>query len=451
MNEAELSLQVLTVSNYAGWLKKQPVYIKNNLTSLNFDAKEGAVAKLFDKTGSFCGAVAVISESPNVWSLAHLVKELPAFKYKVICSFNDDTKTLLALGLELASYKFNRYKSAPNNTPAPTFIFDKTDSDKITSLKEAITLVRDMVNTPAEDMTPKQISETAKEIAKEYKATFSEITGDDLLKKGFPVIHMVGRASSNKPRLIELKWGKKNHPLVAIIGKGVCFDSGGLDIKGSANMLLMKKDMAGAAHALALAKIIMDAMLPVRLHVLCPSVENSVSGNAFRPLDIVKSRSGITIEIGNTDAEGRLVMCDALTEACSHNPDIVIDMATLTGAARTALGTDIPAFFTPNDKIAASLHKHAVDQFDPLWRLPLWSGYRDMLKSNTADINNAGDSPYAGSITAALFLKEFVNTTNWIHIDMMAWNLQDRAGRPKGGEAMGLRALLSFLSERYSR
>jgi leucyl aminopeptidase len=315
---------------------------------------------------------------------------------------------------------------------------------------ESIYYVRDLINTPTDDMGPTELADFTVALGKQYAATVDQIIGDDLLKKGFATIHTVGRASDDAPRLLDLRWGNAAHPKVTLVGKGVCFDTGGLDIKPSSGMLLMKKDMGGAAHVLGLARMIMEAKLPIRLRVLIPAVENSISGNAYRPGDIIKSRKGLTIEIGNTDAEGRVVLADALTEAVSEKPDMLIDIATLTGAARIALGTDIAVLFTNSDEVAAAVSQHAEQQSDPIWRLPLFASYREALNSSIADINNSSSDSYAGAITAGLFLKEFVpDDIPWMHFDMMAWNLKTRPGRPQGGEAMALRALFSYLSAKY--
>ncbi|MEZ5831382.1 MAG: leucyl aminopeptidase family protein, partial [Dongiaceae bacterium] len=320
------------------------------------------------------------------------------------------------------------------------------DRASVRRLAAAITLARDLINTPAEDMGPPHLAEAAKLVAQAHKAKFSVIVGDDLLKKNYPAIHAVGRASARPPRLIDLSWGSSG-PRLVLVGKGVCFDSGGLDLKPSSGMLLMKKDMGGAALMLALAQMIMEAGLKIRLRLLIPAVENSVDGNAYRPLDVIRTRKGITVEIGNTDAEGRVVLCDALAEAHKDKPDLILDAATLTGAARVALGPELPALFCNDDDIADAILRHGKAEDDPLWRLPLHKGYRALLDSKVADINNMGSGPYAGAITAALYLQEFIDPgTRWAHIDTFAWNSRDRPGRPEGGEALGLRALFSFVS-----
>jgi leucyl aminopeptidase len=312
---------------------------------------------------------------------------------------------------------------------------------------EAIYLVRDLINTPAGDMGPAELAQAATKLAERHKARISVITGAALLKKNYPAIHAVGRASSRAPRLIDLRWGAKG-PRVTLVGKGVCFDSGGLDLKAAAGMRLMKKDMGGAAHALGLASMIMAARLPLRLRVLIPAVENSVSGDAFRPGDVLPTRKGLSVEIGNTDAEGRLVLCDALAEADSEDPELIVDFATLTGAARIALGAELPAMFCNDDGVAEALLAQGLAAQDPVWRLPLHAPYRRLLDSQVADINNISSGALGGAIMAALFMSEFVRPkTPWVHLDIMAWNPSSRPGRPEGGEAMGLRATYALIEE----
>jgi leucyl aminopeptidase len=307
------------------------------------------------------------------------------------------------------------------------------------------------VNTPAEDMGPAELAAAARSLARAHGARAAVITGDALLQRNYPTIHAVGRASARAPRLIDLRWGAKG-PRITLVGKGVCFDSGGLDLKPAAGMEIMKKDMGGAAHVLGLAGMIMAAKLPVRLRVLIPAVENSVSGNAFRPLDIIRTRKGLTVEVGNTDAEGRLVLCDALAEAMTEKPDLVVDCATLTGAARVALGPDLPAMFANDDATAEALLRHGLAEDDPLWRLPLHAGYRTMLDSKIADMNNVSSGSFAGAITAALFLEAFVDAAvPWVHLDLYAWNPRAKPGRPEGGAAMGLRALYALIAERAGK
>jgi leucyl aminopeptidase len=327
------------------------------------------------------------------------------------------------------------------------------DGGEIARIADGVYLARDLVNTAANDLGPAELAAAAADLARRHGAVFSEIVGDALLADGLPLIHAVGTAAAPEraPRLIDLTWGEEGDPKVTIVGKGVCFDTGGLDIKTSAGMLLMKKDMGGAANALGLAHMIMDAGLRVRLRVLIPAVENAISANAFRPGDVLTSRKGLTIEIGNTDAEGRLVLADALTLAGEEEPALLVDLATLTGAARVALGPDVVPVYTDDDALAADLVRHGAAVADPVWRMPLWRPYASTLDSKVADINNAGQSPYAGSITAALFLARFVPPdTRWLHADIFAWNPTAKPGKPEGGEAQAIRAIYALLTERFA-
>jgi leucyl aminopeptidase len=358
-----------------------------------------------------------------------------------------DTR-LAALAFALGSYRFTRYRKtdASELRLVPP---DGVDATELVRLADAASLARDLVNTPSNDMGPAELEAVAKEIATRYGASFTCVTGDELAK-GFPLIHAVGMASTRAPRLIELIWGDVAYPKVTLVGKGVCFDSGGLDLKPSSGMLLMKKDMGGAANVLALAQMVMDAKLKVRLRVLIPAVENAVAGNAFRPLDIFTSRKGITVEIGNTDAEGRLILADALAWADEEKPDLLIDMGTLTGAARVALGPDLPPFYTRDETLAADVARYAASENDPLWRMPLWAPYDSWLDSKTATITNAPSGGFAGSITCALFLQRFVeHARSWVHFDIFAWTPSSKPARPEGGECQAARALYKLLGERY--
>ena len=356
-----------------------------------------------------------------------------------------------ALAWALSSYRFARYKKSSVEFPklvAPKGI----DVARIESIAASVTLVRDLINTPANDLGPDALEAAALSLAKSHGAKSKVIRGSALMRQNFPLIHAVGRASAQEPRLVDLTWGPARAPKITLVGKGVCFDTGGLDLKPSSAMLLMKKDMGGAATALGLARMIIDARLPVRLRVLLPIVENSVAGNAFRPGDVYASRKGLTVEIGNTDAEGRLILADALALADEESPDLLIDFATLTGAARVALGPDLPPFYATDDTFAADVQRHGFATHDPLWRLPLWEPYAQMLDSKVADTNNVSAGPFAGSITAALFLKKFVERTKcWAHFDIFAWTPSAKPGRPEGGEAQAARALFSLLLERYGK
>jgi leucyl aminopeptidase len=357
---------------------------------------------------------------------------------------------LATLAFALGSYRFGRYRKAdrPDVRLVPP---DGIDVADVARMAEAAALARDLINTPSNDMGPEELAQAAQALATRFGAGFSCIVGDELVKQNFPLIHAVGMASTRAPRLIDLSWGDPAHPKVTLVGKGVCFDTGGLDLKPSSGMLIMKKDMGGAANVLALAQMVMDAGLKVRLRVLIPAVENAVAGNAFRPLDIFKSRKGLNVEIGNTDAEGRLVLADALALADEEKPDLLIDLGTLTGAARVALGPDLPPFYTHDETLAERVAAHAKRENDPLWRMPLWPPYDSWLDSKTADINNAPSGGFAGSITCALFLQRFVtDAKSWLHVDIYGWTPSAKPARPEGGECQAARAIYKLLSERYA-
>jgi leucyl aminopeptidase len=356
---------------------------------------------------------------------------------------------LATLAFALGCYRFDRYRKA--NTPDVRLVpADGVDIADIARMAEAASLARDLINTPSNDMGPEQLADAAARLAKRFGADFRCIVGDDLTKQNFPLIHAVGMASTRAPRLIDFSWGDPAHPKVTLVGKGVCFDTGGLDLKPSSGMLIMKKDMGGAANVLALALMVMDARLKVRLRVLIPAVENAVAGNAFRPLDIFTSRKGITVEIGNTDAEGRLVLADALALADEEKPDLLVDLGTLTGAARVALGPDLPPFYTDDETLAQDVAACAKQENDPLWRLPLWPPYDSWLDSKVATINNAPPGGFAGSITCALFLQRFVeHARSWLHVDIYGWTPSAKPARPEGGECQGARAIYKLLGQRY--
>ncbi|TAE83682.1 MAG: leucyl aminopeptidase family protein [Alphaproteobacteria bacterium] len=405
-----------------------------------------------DAEGNIALVILLCDTPLNLWSCANLATDLPQGTYRLVCKYlseiiEEDVKCELALGWKLQQYHFGRYKARTYALPE----LEMSDCIKqhITPFVQAITTARDLINTPPADMGPEELADAAHTIAKTYHAKYHCIEGKKIASD-YPAIHAVGKGSPRAPRLIELRWGQKTAPLVTLIGKGVCFDTGGLDIKSASGMLLMKKDMGGAAVVLGLAKLIMAHGMPIQLRVLIPAVENSVDGESFRPSDIIRMRKGISIEIGNTDAEGRLILADAITDACEEHPELIIDCATLTGAARVALGTDIPALFTNNDTIAQELMRIGKEHHDMVWHLPLYEGYADQISSPIADGNNVSTSAFGGAITAALFLKQFVTPTiDWVHLDMMAWNVKARAGRPLGGEAMGLRTLFYWLQQRY--
>ncbi len=439
-------ISIVTANTYLDWLAKQSAVTKEWLLATQFKAEPSNVRLIPDAKGNVIHVVCCVADITTMWGVGHLALILPEGVYQFSHVGKHDEQYAIAWGL--GAYQFTRYRKAARN-PAQLLI-DENILFKIANIVESIYMVRDLVNTPTDDMGPTEFADIAKKMAKEFDAKFTQIVGDDLLKKNYPAIHTVGRASDDAPRLIDMRWGNTKNPKVTLVGKGVCFDTGGLDIKPSAYMLLMKKDMAGGANVLGLARMIMRAKLPICLRVLIPLVENSISGNAYRPGDVIKMRKGLTVEVGNTDCEGRLVLADALTEAASEKPDLLIDLSTLTGAARVALGTDLPAVFSNNDKLVETVIQHGLKVSDPMWRLPLFGAYRDLINSTIADLNNNSSEPYAGAITAALFLNEFVpNDIPWMHFDMMAWNTRTKPGKPQGGEACVLRALFNYLEEKY--
>lgn len=444
------AIHLVDAEGLNNWLSRQPEQNRAIVAAQKFQGRANEFAILPGEKPADWSVVAGVAkvDSLGPWCLAKIAEALPEGAYRLI----DSSPGAAALGWLTAQYRFDRYRK--DEQPAGPRILLSRDAGRIDStvrLAEAVALVRDLVNTPAADMGPPDLEAATTGLATAFGAQVIVTRGVEL-EQGYPMLHAVGKAADRgfAPRLIELQWGDPQHPRVAIIGKGICFDSGGLDIKPSAGMRLMKKDMGGAAHALALARLVMGARLPVRLHLLIPAAENAIAGNAFRPGDILQSRKGITVEIGNTDAEGRLVLGDALTKAGEDAPDLIIDFATLTGAARVALGPDLPALFTNDDALAAEMAAAGSAVDDPSWRLPLWDGYADMLKSDVADINNAGEGGFAGAITAALFLRRFVpDGMPWLHLDTFAWRPAARPGRPKGGDALGLRSVFHMLQNRY--
>lgn len=450
-----IPISVMSVLDFSNWLSHQSSFTKNWITAVGFKAEAGTICLVPDESGKLVQVLCGSKNTKDFWCVGGLSTSLPEGQYR----FNFDILDIdseaanyenFAIAWGLGAYQFTRYK-IPTKKIAQLVLPKQCNSELITNMVESIYFVRDLINTPTDDMGPSELADAAGALSKQYNAKFKQIIGQQLLKDNFPAIHTVGRASDDEPRLLDLRWGNKKHPKVTLVGKGVCFDTGGLDIKTPPGMLLMKKDMAGAAHVLGLARMIMHAKLPIQLRVLIPAVENAISGNAYRPGDIIKSRKGLTIEIGNTDAEGRVILADALTEAVSEKPNLLIDMSTLTGAARIAVGTDLSALFANNDSLAHEIIRHGDLKQDPIWRLPLFAAYREALNSSIADINNSSADSYAGATTAALFLKEFVpDEIPWAHFDIMAWNLKPRPGRPQGGEAMGLRALFSYIAERFA-
>lgn len=415
-----------------------------------FDARPGATLRLADAQGRLVRVLVGVDAGDPLAALGALPYELPEGTCELAADGIALDATQAALGWALGAYQFARYHPTPR-APA-TLAVDAATLARVQPLAAATALVRDLVNTPTQDMGPEQLAAAVKALGQSSRAKVREWVGAELLAANFPTIHTVGRASHRAPRLVELTWGKPRDPKLVIVGKGVCFDTGGLNLKSGEGMRWMKKDMGGAAHAIALAQLVIGAGLPVRLTLLVPTVENAVSGEAMRPGEIVVTRAGHSVEIDNTDAEGRLILCDALAYGGEQQPDLMIDFATLTGAARVALGPDLPALFGNDDAVAQAALTAGAAVADPLWRLPLWQPYRKMLASHVADFSNTGASRHAGAITAALYLQRFVpEGTPWLHLDTYAWNDADRPGRPRGGEAMGLRALFALLEQRYAR
>jgi len=448
-NSDGIPLYPVSSSTYEQWLTNLPGNQQKWLKAAGFRARAGELCGLPDSNGELHGYAFGMAEQGWLYQLSSLPAKLPAGNYRLVADWQKDQRLQASLGWGLACYNFDLYCKPTKEMP--TLFAEDDIALEAECLLAAQLLVRDLINTPTEDLGPAQLADAMQLQADQFGASMSVIHGVDLLSKNFPAIHAVGRASDREPRLLKMEWGNDDHPLLALCGKGVCFDTGGLNLKPGSGMGLMKKDMGGAAHVLALARLIMQIKLPVRLLVLIPAVENAVSGNAYRPGDVIATRQGLSIEIGNTDAEGRVVLADALTYACEYEPDLVMDFATLTGAARVALGTDLPPIFSNDVSIANEITAAGEIEEDPLWVMPLYQPYKQLLKSQIADLNNVSKSAYGGCITAALFLEHFVTEeTDWVHIDTFGWNQAARPGRPVGGEALGLRASFRYLKNRYS-
>jgi leucyl aminopeptidase len=448
---AAVPITFATQTTWSAIARELPEPARQFAAANDFTAKPGKCLTLPSPEGKIAqvlfGLEDEAAKSRDLFRPGALPGLLPPGVYRFANAPHD--LRLAALAFALGSYRFGRYRKAdkPAVRLVPPEGIDIADTSR---MAEAAALARDLINTPSNDMGPEELAQAAQALATRFGARFNCIVGDDLVEQNFPLIHAVGMASTRAPRLIDLSWGDPAHPKVTLVGKGVCFDTGGLDLKPSSGMLIMKKDMGGAASVLALAQMVMDAKLKLRLRVLIPAVENAVAGNAFRPLDIFKSRKGPTVEIGNTDAEGRLVLADALALADEEKPDLLVDLGTLTGAARVALGPDLPPFYTHDETLAESVASHAKRENDPLWRMPLWPPYDSWLDSKVADINNAPSGGFAGSITCALFLQRFVtDAKSWLHVDIYGWTPSAKPARPEGGECQAARAIYKLLSERY--
>lgn len=446
---APTPVHLVTAAEWEAWAAARPDSFHSAAKTVDFRAQAGRVLLAPAPDGTVERVVLGLGDRPTPMLAGVLGRDLPTADYKIASKPPGLDPTTLAVAFALGVYAFDKYKPRKRATPrlvAP----EGADLVEARRIAAAVWLVRDLVNTPANDMGPVALHAAAAAVAARYGAEIEAIVGDELLSANYPMVHAVGRAAAEAPRFVHLTWGRPDAPSIALVGKGVTFDSGGLNIKPDGGMRLMKKDMGGAAHALALGQLVMDAQLPVRLHVILPIVENAISGAAFRPGDVVPTRKGLNIEIDNTDAEGRLILADALTRASEMEPELILDFATLTGAARVALGPDLPPLFTDDDTLAADLAAASAETFDPLWRLPLWPAYESDMDSPIADLKNTGDASFAGAIFGGLFLKRFVSAKSWAHFDVFAWAPRDKPARPAGGEAQALRACWRLLRARYA-
>jgi leucyl aminopeptidase len=448
-------LWLVTEGDLDGWLAAQDEPTRAWLKALRFRAERHQVTCLAREDGTPRGAVLGLGplrslDALEPWHVAAAVDRLPGGSWSIATALAADAATAAALGWALGSYRFERYRSKPKGAASAMLVPPQlADMAHVRRMAAAIAMARDLINMPAADLSPERLAHEALELAGRNGGAGRTIVGD-ALREGYPAIHAVGQAAASAPRLIDFAWGDPSAPKVTLVGKGVCFDSGGLDIKPPAGMLLMKKDMGGAACVLALARVVMESALPVRLRVLIPAVENAIAGNAYRPGDVLRTRKGISVEVGNTDAEGRLVLADALALADAEQPDLLVDLATLTGAARVALGPELPAVFGSREETVDALVRHGRRLADPLWPMPLWPGYEDEIASKIADVNNVSSSAFAGAIIGGLFLRRFVaEERDWVHVDLFGWNPKDRPGRPVGAEPQAVRALYALLVERY--
>jgi leucyl aminopeptidase len=442
-----IPLIIIQKSSYRAWLDNQTGQDKNWLANTQYQGK--GLALIPDTEGELKQALFIVADASDYFACGDLIKQLPSGQY--LLEAEEKHVEAISFGWLVGAYQFDRYVTKKSDKKFATLAINNADIvDNAIKAAQATALTRDLVNTPAADMMPIDIAQATQELAAKFNGKVKQIIGDELLVHNYPTIHAVGRASIHTPRLIDLTWGDDKNPRVTLVGKGVCFDSGGLDIKPAAGMRNMKKDMGGAAHVLGLAQLIMAHNLAINLRVLIPAVENAVSSNALRPGDVVTTRKGLTVEIHNTDAEGRLVLCDALVEAENDEPELIIDFATLTGAMRVALGTELPGFFSTNDQVAAGITSAGLNNSDPVWRMPLHRPYDNLFDSTIADMTNCPAQPFGGAITAALYLERFVEKTDWVHFDIMAFNVRHLSGRPLGGEAFGIRSVFDYLQQRFS-
>jgi leucyl aminopeptidase len=451
-----IPISLVSEARFDAWLAGQPVSTRAWAAATAFKAERHRLLLVPGTQGELASVALGLGpvEDPSALSLWHtavLPDRLPAGLYVIIDSLSERAGRQAALGWAVGGYRFERYRKPAVRGEATLIWPESCDRRYVESASRSLAWARDLINTPANDMGPQQLAAEASRMAERHGAAIEIVAGDDLLRHNYPAVHAVGRAAACAPRLIDIRWGKEEHPRVTLVGKGVCFDSGGLDVKPAAGMLLMKKDMGGAACVLAVAQMVMESGLAIRLRVLVPAVENSIAGDAYRPGDVLRTRKGLTVEVGNTDAEGRLVLCDGLAEADASGSDVIVDLATLTGAARVALGPELPAAYSNNAELLEEFVRLAEGEHDPVWPMPLWAGYDDELASKLADLNNVSSTSYSGSIIAALFLKRFVTQCpRWLHVDLFAWNPKERPGRPVGGEAQCVRAVHALLVERYA-
>lgn len=452
---ASTPIHLVHEDGFDAWLIDQPQITRNWAHANAFKGERNKVLLIPDANGKpqcvLVGAGRRGRDEITCWTSAGLADRLPEGRYHFATELSANAASQAAFGWAYGQYRFERYRKATPHRKVELQLPHGVNVTDIERLFAATSLARDLINTPANDMTPESLATAAIDVARRYGCRHRQIIGDALIAERFPAVHAVGRASAVAPRVVDMEWGDPSHPKVTLVGKGVCFDTGGLDVKPAASMLLMKKDMGGAAVTLALAQAVMDAKLPVRLRVIIPAVENAIAGNAFRPSDVLATRKGLSVEVGNTDAEGRLILCDALALADEDRPELLIDFATLTGAARVALGPELPALFATDEGIAQTLVEVGHAESDPLWQLPMWTGYEDELSSKVADLNNVSASGFSGAIFGALFLRRFVTDAHvWLHLDLYGWNGKERPGRPVGAEPQCVRAVYAYLKARYS-
>jgi len=448
VNAPAIPIHALRTNEWSHWIERHSETLRRLAAAHDFQAQNGRILLVPATDGAIERVLFGVGDKANVSVMGALAQHLPAGDYRIAFAPREFSATATAIAWGLGAYAFDRYKKRKRPAPllAPPEGADMAEAARVI---EASWLARDLVNTPTNDMGPDALQAAAEKVANENGADIEVIAGDALLTHNYPLIHAVGRAAAQAPRIVRISWGDPNAPRVALVGKGVTFDTGGLDIKPSTGMRMMKKDMGGAAHALALGQLIMQSKLNVRLDVFLAIVENAISADAFRPGDVIPSRKGLTVEIDNTDAEGRLILADALARACEDKPALLLDFATLTGAARTALGPDIPPFYTGDDALAADYAAAAAETADPLWRMPLWDAYEGDMDSPIADLKNTGDGAMAGSIYGALFLRRFVTVPAWVHFDIFAWAPKEKPSRPQGAEAQALRASFRVVKDRF--